>query len=166
MIIFKELKFEAAHRILGHESKCAYYHGHSYKASIMVHSKELDALDRVVDFSVVKTRIGEWIKVNWDHNIILHEKDPMSLMWHANRQGAKQSVFNGKKPFIIPDEQNPTVEVMAEILGNLASLEFSDHKHVKIVGVRLYETATSSALWMPDEAGAGFQDPSGEIAVE
>src|SRR5262245_1237278 len=72
----RRLTFEAGHRVYGHESKCANVHGHSYKAEIEA-SAELDQLGRVIDFSVLKERIGGWLDSNLDHAFIAWGNDPL-----------------------------------------------------------------------------------------
>ena len=57
----RRLEFDAAHRVLRHESKCATLHGHRYRVDIEVSAPKPDSAGRAVDFSVLKTIIGGWI---------------------------------------------------------------------------------------------------------
>ena len=63
------------HRIPRHESKCAAFHGHRYAAELTCLAP-LDDRGRVIDFGVVKERVGGWIDENWDHTAILQRDDP------------------------------------------------------------------------------------------
>ena len=74
----RRLEWDAMHRIPGHEGKCRAFHGHRYVAEITCAAPTLDALGRVVDFGVIKQRVGTWIDENWDHTAILaaHDTDP------------------------------------------------------------------------------------------
>lgn len=63
------------HRVYGHESKCANLHGHNYRVTFTV-GGDLDSLGRVLDFSVIKSRLCAWLEDNWDHKFILWEQDP------------------------------------------------------------------------------------------
>lgn len=150
--ITKKLEFDAGHRVLGHESKCANLHGHRYVAAITVSSLGLDSISRVVDFSVVKQLVGGWIDENWDHNILLHENDPLnSIVRRANEEipidhevfDWTDLVFGLKRPFVIPNLENPTAEVMARILYEKA-IELLP-KELRVVNVRLFETPTCYA---------------------
>lgn len=133
-------EFDAGHRILGHESKCANLHGHRYRAEITVDPhEELDDLGRVVDFSVVKEEVGEWIDKEWDHNMILHPDDPL-LKLFTGLQGFPHPVFGPKTPYVMPnDHPNPTVENMAKELWLNAVLLLSTWA-ITVLKVRLYET--------------------------
>jgi len=57
MVIFKEFRFEAAHRLPrvpeGH--KCGRLHGHSWRAEIQVHGPVGEATGWVMDFADIKT---------------------------------------------------------------------------------------------------------------
>ena len=83
----RRIEFDAAHRILEHESKCKMLHGHRYALEITVKAEKLDKLGRVVDFGVIKEVVGQWIDNNWDHNTILSNKDQKmgSMIAKGNR---------------------------------------------------------------------------------
>lgn len=102
------IEFDSAHRILEHESKCQYFHGHRYKLEIGIYGDDLDSLGRVIDFGVISKKIGGWIDHNWDHNTILNIQDKEfgeSIKKHSN-----------KEPYYIPC--NPTAENMLLYLGD------------------------------------------------
>lgn len=73
--ICKRIEWDAAHRVLRHESKCATLHGHRYAAEIACSADALDDLGRVIDFGVIKEVVGKWIDDNWDHNTLLNRDD-------------------------------------------------------------------------------------------
>jgi 6-pyruvoyltetrahydropterin/6-carboxytetrahydropterin synthase len=120
------LHFCAGHRLMDHESKCRYLHGHNYKVELTVEAEELDTVGRAIDFTVVKERIGGWIDQHWDHQTILHEDDvelQQSLQFH--------------KVFRLPS--NPTAEHMAQyLLHHVCPQELP--LNVQAVKVRLWET--------------------------
>lgn len=123
------LKFDAAHRVVNHESKCSTIHGHEYKAEIFAESQNLDWIGRVIDFSVIKELVGHWIDVHWDHNIIIYDKDP-NLPFIQACEGAK-------KPFI--SDFNPTAENMASYLLKKSN-QLLLFKGVKVTKIKLWET--------------------------
>lgn len=143
--------FDAAHRVLLHESKCKHPHGHTYKAEVTVQANGLDDLGRVVDFSVIKEKVGKWIDENWDHNIILHPEDPLVAVYQnpqvlvSHTLGVRlAAVFAGKAPFVMPGYcPNPTAENLARVLREKAD-ELIDPRTPGLIlscnHVRLWET--------------------------
>ena len=107
------LGFDAGHRVYGHEGKCAHLHGHRYKVELHARGESgLDALGRVVDFSVLKERVGGWIDANWDHGLILYGGDPMAEVLSGTSipggAGATQKLY------VLGE--NPTAENLAKHL--------------------------------------------------
>lgn len=155
--ISRKFEFDAGHRVLGHESKCANLHGHRYVAEVCVTAPELDKLGRVIDFGVLKGVVGEWIDRNWDHNFLLHKDDPLNkAICQLNKLDSIQHeavdwselVFGPKLPFIMP-EGNPTAEnIAAELAGISATLLLPFD--ITVVGVMIHETPNCSAHW-PDK---------------
>lgn len=107
LTVTRILEFDAAHRVMNHESKCATLHGHRYKIEIEATAPELDAIGRVIDFSVLKEKIGSWMDLNWDHNSILYRQDKETVE-------ALSGIPRRKPPFIA--DWNPTAENMAQYL--------------------------------------------------
>lgn len=139
-IITRRLEFDAGHRLVGHESKCANLHGHRYVADISVTADEgLDGVGRVIDFSRVKDIVGGWIDRNWDHNLILNSEDPLLSMWEDSNVGVTwETIFGNKDPFVM--HINPTAENMSEYLYGVAKQLLEEKYYIKVVSVRLYET--------------------------
>lgn len=70
--------FSAGHRVYGHESKCAMLHGHNYRVTFTIDAPKLDSVGRVMDFSVIKDLLCEWLEEEWDHRFLVWENDPWS----------------------------------------------------------------------------------------
>lgn len=146
--ITREFSFDAAHRLVGHESKCKYLHGHRYSAFVTVEGPELDGVGRVIDFAEVKRIVGGWIDTNWDHNIILNSEDPLIRMWKAAygvdaaHRLQDHQIFAGREPYILDDE-NPTAENIAQELYRRTDLLLPDE--IDIIAIRLYETPKNFA---------------------
>ena len=68
--------FSAGHRVVGHEHKCRYLHGHNYRVHFSIRAKKLDSIGRVIDFDVVKSVLCCWLERNWDHKMLLWNEDP------------------------------------------------------------------------------------------
>src|SRR5436853_739224 len=102
--ITRRFEFDYGHRVLGHEGKCRHLHGHRGVAEVTVQGLELDSLGRVIDFSVLKREVGEWIDNNWDHNILLNTQDPL---WQEVPE--ESLIFANRRPFLFGN-RNPTAE--------------------------------------------------------
>lgn len=137
--LIRQLKFCAGHRLLGHEGRCAFFHGHNYRVDLEVASRrggvEVDAVGRIVDFSVIKQRMQGWLDANWDHAFLIHDRDANAL--------AGLRLIEPVKYFLLPF--NPTAENMARyLLETVASHVLAD---LGIVARRV-------GVWETDEACA------------
>lgn len=65
--------FDAAHRVLGHDGKCARLHGHTYRVVVEIGAEVLVYPAFVLDFGVIKREIDRW-----DHRTLLWSEDPLS----------------------------------------------------------------------------------------
>ncbi len=113
--------FCMGHRVVGHEGKCRHLHGHNYRVHFELIADNIqDEIGRVIDFSVIKDCLCEWLERNWDHKFMAWEDDELiTALDNAVEEGG-----------IIPDptdadhfEQsivyvpfNPTAENMAKHL--------------------------------------------------
>ena len=126
----RRIEFDAAHRIINHESKCKMLHGHRYCLEATFVAADLDNLGRVIDFGVIREVLGGWIDDNFDHNTILSIKD--------KKLGEKIAEITGQKIYYMT--QNPTAENIANyIFSEICPKLFAD-KNVKCVALKLYET--------------------------
>lgn len=134
----RRIQFAAGHRVYGHESKCAHVHGHNYVA--MLHAagvkEETDGIGRVIDFSVLKERVGSWVERRWDHGMILSAEDPLVDVFQA-MEGGRHKLFVA--PF------NPTAELMAKHLLCVVGPEVLAGTGVELVAVTLWETENCQA---------------------
>jgi len=126
----RRLQFCAGHRVWKHEHKCANLHGHNYIAFVHAEADQLDNLGRVIDFSVLKERIGGWIEQHWDHGFICHRDDTEALR-------AMEAIPN-QKTFLM--DANPTAENMADYLLRVVGPEQLADTGVRLVRVVLWET--------------------------
>ncbi len=126
----RRIEFDAAHRVMEHESKCKHLHGHRYAVEATFAAVELDALGRVIDFGVIREKLGSWIDANWDHATILHEKDkPL---------GEAIAAKTGQTVFYLP--YNPTAENLARYLLEVVCKQVFDNKEINCINIRVYET--------------------------
>lgn len=127
----RKLTFCAGHRVLGHESKCATPHGHNYEVHITATAPKLDEIGRIIDFSILKEKIGEWIDKKWDHTFILYQEDKDLIQ-------ALSSIKGKKPPFIA--SFNPTAENIAHYLLSVVCKEVLEGTGITVTKITLYET--------------------------
>jgi 6-pyruvoyltetrahydropterin/6-carboxytetrahydropterin synthase len=131
--VTRKLEFDAGHRVMNHESKCATLHGHRY--TVWVTAEEaatgLDRIGRVIDFSVLKEKIGGWIDHHWDHTCIISLEDRETLVALSKLPQAKPICG---VPF------NPTAENMATFLLHNICPILMDGTGIRITKVRVDET--------------------------
>lgn len=143
----RRFQFCAGHRVFGHENKCSNLHGHNYVAYVTCQAQlspdAVDSIGRVIDFSVIKERIGQWIDYAWDHGFIIHEKDSaarkvLELMSELMLQENKT-----QKIYYLP--YNPTAENMARYLVEQMSQALLAGTNVDMIGCVIQETENCSA---------------------
>ena len=128
----RRIQFCAGHRVKGHESKCANLHGHNYVAFIHATADSVDSIGRIIDFSVLKEKIGGWIDKNWDHTMILFHEDLETIRLCAKVPERNKEIFLLGK--------NPTAENMAEFLLKEICPEELKDTGVKVNKITLWET--------------------------
>jgi 6-pyruvoyltetrahydropterin/6-carboxytetrahydropterin synthase len=134
--ISKEFRFCAAHRIISHAGRCAKLHGHGYIATVQFAAAGLNHNGMVVDFGDVKSIIGRWIDLNWDHNAVLNRRD-VDLINVLTGLGQAPTVMDCE----------PTAENLAKALFDKCK-EFADHcGGFEVVAVHIDETETCSATY-------------------
>jgi 6-pyruvoyltetrahydropterin/6-carboxytetrahydropterin synthase len=120
--VTKEIHFCYGHRLLNHQGKCRHLHGHNATAVIRLESDQLDELGMVCDFSDIGGYIKVWIDEHLDHNMLLHERDPVL----PGLQAA------GERLYVM--QSNPTAENIAKLIfeqvakGGFPVVEVSIHE--------------------------------------
>lgn len=129
--INRRLTFCAGHRVYGHETKCQHPHGHNYVVHVTaVAIRELDSIGRVIDFSVLKDKLGGWLDANWDHAFIFFKNDKeLAQMFTLNR---------GWKHYVLPS--NPTAENMAAYLLETICPDLFKKDKIEVTSIILEET--------------------------
>lgn len=134
--VTRRIEFDAGHRLVGHESKCAYLHGHRYAIEVTARASDTDDLGRVIDFGVLKGEIGWWIDDRLDHNMILNPDDPLV----PTDVGERVRIFGTRAPFIMPRRwANPTAENIARVIFQ-ESLDILQGYDLTLSKIRVYET--------------------------
>jgi 6-pyruvoyltetrahydropterin/6-carboxytetrahydropterin synthase len=151
--LVRSLRFCAGHRLLGHEGRCAFLHGHNYRVEVEVEAlaggTEVDDVGRVVDFSLIKRRLLGWLDEHWDHTFILWKEDATAL--------AAVQLADPTKYFLLP--WNPTAENMARYLVEVVAPHVLGDLGVVARRVAVWETDESCAV-------ATRSGPAGEPTLE
>lgn len=129
------------HRVVGHENKCKHFHGHNYRVTFRIKGYEssdnqegLDALGRVLDFSIIKEKLCMWLEHYWDHKMLLWCNDPFyDTMYQLDRHG------------VVPLPFNPTAENMAQHLLTVVGPMQLKNTGCTLVSVKVEETRKCSA---------------------
>lgn len=150
----------AGHRVVGHESKCRHLHGHNYKFHFKVAPKHecgkvvtrgklvedgLDSVGRVIDFSVVKTTLCQWLEDNWDHKFLHWSRDNLidALKIAASRPSCPlehedHEYFLGS---LVALPFNPTAENLAAYMVDVIGPQLLDQYGVELVECIIEETS-------------------------
>ena len=99
--VTKTFEFSYGHRLLNHDGKCRYLHGHNGVVEVDIESEKLDAMGMVIDFGDINEVVKKWVDENLDHRMLLCREDPMVEVMRANNE-----------PLFVMDE-NPTAENIA-----------------------------------------------------
>ena len=143
----------AGHRVVGHESKCRHLHGHNYVFHFHVAPKPLDGasvkgdpldqVGRVIDFSVVKTTLCQWLEDNWDHHFLHWEDDDLIHAMRVLIASSNEEVPESEHFFrsLVSLPFNPTAENLAQYMVEVIGPELLNPYGVELVECRIEETS-------------------------
>jgi 6-pyruvoyltetrahydropterin/6-carboxytetrahydropterin synthase len=124
------------HRVVGHEGKCQFLHGHNYRVHFKVAANELDSIGRVLDFAIIKEKLCIWLEENYDHKFLIWEKDP--FLEDLQKITAESLVI---VPF------NPTAENIAKHLVEVIAPQQLANTPCRLVYCKVEETRKCSATY-------------------
>lgn len=123
------------HRVVGHQTKCKHLHGHNYRIWFTIQAKELNDLGMVIDFGDIKKYLVTWLEENWDHKMLIWEKDPKLAVL----------VINFEDDIVITPF-NPTAENLAIYLVDFVAPTLLP-KGTELIKVNIEETRKCSAQY-------------------
>ncbi|WP_347939342.1 6-pyruvoyl trahydropterin synthase family protein [Rickettsia oklahomensis] len=126
----RRIEFDSGHRIIGHQNKCQFLHGHRYVLEITIAANKTDKLGMVIDFSLIKDLVKKWIDENFDHSLILHQDDKEMGQQIEHCTGQKIYYMNNN-----PTAENIVIHLKDEIFPKL----FINQKF-SITSLKLFET--------------------------
>lgn len=141
--IFKDVEFDAGHRVPNHNSKCRNPHGHRYKVRVgitgdLISTTGASDEGMVQDFGYLKSGMMKRIHDVLDHGFIIYNKD--EIMLDAFAPSSCGELF---KIIVVPFI--PTAENLAVWCGKQME-PVVERMGCKLVGVTLWETPTSFAI--------------------
>lgn len=122
--IYKEVEFDASHRLLHYAGKCHNLHGHRWKVEVWIEG----APDRVSCILLDYARVKEVVQGRFDHQIVLNEADPMVTAIEAFHP-------------VITTPGDPTSELLARLIRDALNEECR-HAGVdaRVVRIRVWES--------------------------
>ncbi len=142
--VTKQFTFEMAHALWNYDGPCRNIHGHSYRLFITVKGEPLNDPVKykhgmIIDFGDLKKIVNMHIVDKYDHALVFSELVPTDSLSKIDQMFSKVYAV----PFQ-PTCENLVVE-FAEILSDKLP------EKVSLVGIKLYETATSYAEWLAED---------------
>lgn len=156
----------AGHRVVEHESKCRHLHGHNYVFHFHVapnvnalngadyyqdKTMALDHVGRVIDFSVVKTTLCQWLEDNWDHKFLHWEHDELmnglaaialnDQTFDEDQRDVKGADYLHFSNSLVSLPFNPTAENLAAHMVNVIGPKLLDPYGVELVKCTIEETS-------------------------
>ena len=121
--VTKRFTFEAAHQLgKGYVGKCAHLHGHSYKVEITVEGAELNSVDMLIDFSLLKKIATDKIVSKYDHTF-LNESLAKRENVNSTAEVTAKKFFDTLKDFL---ESNYPEEWSGKRIARVAVWETED----------------------------------------
>lgn len=133
----RKLWFCAGHRVVGHENKCANVHGHHFTLFVHAKAEKLDSVGRIIDFSVLKEKVGTWIDENWDHTFIMNSADDILMP-------IKDQMSVNKEVFVC--DFNPTAENLATYLIDEICPVLMKGTGVEVSKIEIHESENNKVI--------------------
>ncbi len=126
--IYKEVHFDASHRLLHYKGKCANLHGHRWKVEVWIDGAVDNDTCILVDYNVIKN-----IVERFDHQVLLNEDDPMVPCIQQFQK-------------VITTPGDPTSELLAVLVRDMIEEECNAPGHeIKVIKLRVWESPTCYA---------------------
>jgi 6-pyruvoyltetrahydropterin/6-carboxytetrahydropterin synthase len=126
--IYKEVFFDASHRLLHYEGKCRNLHGHRWRVEVWLAGRPDARTGILVDFNTIKEVIERF-----DHQVILNREDPMVACL-------------GEFQPVVTTEGDPSSETLAGEIRRLLDRECRlGGNGARVTRIRVWESDTCCA---------------------
>lgn len=144
--VTKEVTFDCAHMLSGHEALCKNLHGHTYKVQITVTGKAItegSSKTMVIDFKHLKQAIENVIVHNFDHAVIFSSKE----FRNEAEEELYKWAYNHKLRYAIIPGRTTAEEMAAYFSSEIRNYLVLDLGliNIKSCKCKIYETPTSFA---------------------
>lgn len=129
----KEFIWQMAHRLPYHDAGCENIHGHSYKMILNLEG-EVNEKGMLIDFYDIAKIVDPFLMGKLDHAMVCNSSDTKMINFLKE---------NGMKHFIFDDYT--TCENLCSFFMKELKPRFAEHKNLKRIGIRIYETADAYA---------------------
>lgn len=126
--LYKEVSFDASHRLLHYTGKCHNLHGHRWKVEIRITGMVNEQTNILVDYNEIKKVVNRY-----DHQIILNEADPMV---------PRIEEFHP----VVTTPGDPTSELLAVLIRDAIEAEYAGSgQDIRVESIRVWESPTCYA---------------------
>ncbi|MDD1661759.1 MAG: 6-carboxytetrahydropterin synthase [Methanomicrobiales archaeon] len=126
--IYKEVFFDASHRLLHYEGKCKNLHGHRFRVEVWITGEPDRRTGILVDFNAIREVVERF-----DHQVILNREDPMVACLEKFQP-------------VVTTEGDPTSELLAgEIRRMLDEGSRRNGQEARVMRIRVWESDTCFA---------------------
>jgi len=112
--------FSSAHYLKDYKGACEKIHGHNWKVELIVEGSELNSLDILIDFAILKKILKE-VLFELDHKLL------------------------NEIPYF--ENINPSSERLAEYIFKKVKEKLSSYPNVKVKEVTIFETEKAGATY-------------------
>ncbi|MGB4051292.1 MAG: 6-carboxytetrahydropterin synthase [Methanoculleus sp.] len=126
--IYKEIFFEATHRLIHYRGKCFRLHGHQWRVEVWVEGTVDERTGIVLDYNCIKEVIGRF-----DHQVILNADDPMVASIEAFHP-------------VVTTPGDPTSELLAGLIADMVNTEAAQQGlDARVERIRVWESTSCYA---------------------
>ncbi len=126
--IYKEVFFEATHRLIHYRGKCFRLHGHQWRVQVWIEGTADERTGIVLDYNCIKEVVGQF-----DHQVILNAEDPMVASIEAFHP-------------VVTTPGDPTSELIAALIADMIDAEAERQGlDARVAKIRVWESTSCYA---------------------
>ncbi len=126
--IYKEVFFEATHRLIHYRGKCFRLHGHQWRVQVWIEGTADERTGIVLDYNCIKEVVGQF-----DHQVILNAEDPMVASIEAFHP-------------VVTTPGDPTSELIAALIAGMIDAEAKRQGlDARVAKIRVWESTSCYA---------------------